>query len=269
MMSRPKLPMLNSLGETCFALGLFLVMSFPAFSDAPQVSQARDDATAMAGALRAHVVPRRYTTLSAEMDGPIKRLEIREGVSFNKSDLLVEFGCDEEMARLASARAGLGVAEKSAKVNRRLDELGTTSIMKLTIAEAKVVEARAGLETAEVKIARCKVVAPFSGRVAELSVQQHQFVKRGEELMRIVDPSVLDVEMIVPSRWLTWLRPGHRFDLALDETGQSHRAEVAEIGAWIDPVSQSVKIVARFAKPDASLLPGMSGRALFEFPKNP
>ena len=269
MMSRPKLPMLTSLGGACFVLGLFLAMSFPAIAEEPQVSQARDDPVAMGGALRAHVVPRRYTTLSAEMDGPIKRLEIREGNSFKKSDLLVEFDCGDEMARLASVRAGLGVAEKSAKVNRRLDELGTTSIMKLTIAEAKVVEARAELETAEVKVSRCHVSAPFSGRVAELSVRQHQFVTRGEKLMRIVDPSLLDVEMIVPSRWLTWLRPGHRFDLALDETGKSHPAEVAEIGAWIDPVSQSVKIVARFAKPDARLLPGMSGRALFEPPKTP
>ena len=259
--------MFASSGWTCFVLGLFLVMSFPAIAEEPRVSQARDDPVALGGALRAHVVPRRYTTLSAEMGGSIKRMGIREGDSFKKNDPLVEFDCGEETARLASAGAGLRVAEKSARVNRRLDELGTTSVMKLTIAEAKVVEARAQLETAEVKVARCKVVAPFSGRVAELSVQQHQFVERGEPLMRIVDPSLLEVEMIVPSRWLTWLRHGHRFDLELDETGKSHRAEVTEIGAWIDPVSQSVKIVARFAKPGARLLPGMSGRALFEPPK--
>ena len=269
MRPRLGLPMSASSGGISFIFGLFLVMSFPAIAEEPQVSQARDDLVALGGALRAHVVPRRYTTLSAEMDGRIERMGIREGDSFEKSGPLVEFDCGKEMARLASAGAALRVAEKSARVNRRLDELGTTSVMNLTIAEAKVVEARAELETAEVKVTRCKVVAPCSGRVAELFVQRYQFVKRGEQLMRIVDPSWLEVEMIVPSRWLTWLRPGHGFELELDETGESHRAEVAEIGAWIDPVSQSVKIVARFAKPDARLLPGMSGRALFEPPKRP
>ena len=203
------------------------------------------------------------------MDGRIKRMGVREGASFKKDELLVEFDCGEEVAGLAGARAAHGLAEKTVEVNRRMDELGTTSVMKVAVAEAKAAEARSELEVAEVKVSRCKIVAPFSGRVAELSVQQHQFVERGEQLMRIVDPSRLEVEMIVPSRWLTWLRPGHRSLLALDETGKSHKAEVTGIGAWIDPVSQSVKIVARFAERDARLIPGMSGRALIEPPKNP
>lgn len=40
--------------------------------------------------------------------------------------------------------------------------------------------------------------------------------------------------MVVPSRWLAWLRPGHAFQAAIDETAKIYPARLARIGARID-----------------------------------
>ena len=217
--------------------------------------------------LRASLTPKRFTTLSAEMDGLVEKVTVHEGDAIKNGRLLVAFDCGEEKAILDKSRAAFKFAEKDVKVNRRLDELGTTSTMKLHIAESKVAEARADLKVSEVKVGRCRVIAPFSGRVAELFVRQHQFAKRGDPLMKILDSSDLEVEMIVPSDWLAWLKPGLAFSLKLDETGQFHAAEVTTIGSWIDPVSRSIKVFGKIDDNGSNLLPGMSGRAMIRPPK--
>lgn len=218
--------------------------------------------------LRAHVMPIQYTTLSAEMDGRIQRLSLREGEAFKKGASLVSFICGEEKALRNRSRAVLNFAKKTLAVSHRLDELGTTSTMVLEQAKSEVGTTKAELQAAEARVRRCSIVAPFSGRVAELHARNHQYVQRGEPLMRIVDPSKLEVEMIVPSRWLTWLKMGHRFALELDEADGQHAAEITAIGAWIDPVSQSVKLHAKILGNDARLLPGMSGRAFLNRDQN-
>ena len=111
-----------------------------------------------------------------------------------------------------------------------------------------------------VALTKCVIAAPFSGRVAEQKAREQQYVQPGQPLLEIIDDSVLELEFIVPSRWLAWLKPGHVFRVAIDETGKSFPAKVQRIGARVDPVSQSVKLVAAIDGKFPELMAGMSGR---------
>lgn len=220
--------------------------------------------TGLESSLRAQVVPVRFAVISAEMDGRVNFLPWREGDQFKKGRVLTEFECRKEKAELSRSVAKSSLADRELGVAERLDQLGTTSVLKLAKAKSVAEQFLAEAKIAQVLIQRCAVKAPFSGRVAELFVRPYQFVARGERLMRIIDPGRLEIQMIVPSRWLTWLRPGHKFELYLDETGRDHPAKVSSVAAWIDPVSQSLKIKARFTQFDSRILSGMSGRAKFK-----
>jgi multidrug efflux pump subunit AcrA (membrane-fusion protein) len=48
--------------------------------------------------------------------------------------------------------------------------------------------------------------------------------------------------------------------LRVDETGKTYIARVARIGARVDPVSQSIKVVAVIEGRPSELMAGMSGR---------
>lgn len=85
-------------------------------------------------------------------------------------------------------------------------------------------------------------------------------------MLEILDDSVLELEFIVPSKWLAWLAPGTKFDVAIDETGKTYPAKVQRIGARVDPVSQSVKISAAIDWKFSELIAGMSGRVLMAPP---
>lgn len=81
--------------------------------------------------------------------------------------------------------------------------------------------------------------------------------------MDILDTSRLEVKMIVPSRWLTWLKPGARFSIRIEELGRVYPARVVRLGARIDPLSQTIPLSGEIVGHHEELLPGMSGTAGF------
>ena len=210
--------------------------------------------------IRAQLLPRRYTTLAAEIGAKVNRLPVREGSSFRAGESLISFDCSMQQAQLNKARAALGATEKTWGANKRLNELNSVGKVELDVSEAEVAKARAEVAANAAVIAKCSVPAPFSGRVAEQKVREQQYVQPGQALLEILDDSVLELEFIVPSKWLAWLKPGYVFQVKIDETARSYPAKVQRIGARVDPVSQSVKLSAAIDGRFPDLIAGMSGR---------
>ncbi|MEY4748030.1 MAG: hypothetical protein RIQ60_244 [Pseudomonadota bacterium] len=212
--------------------------------------------------LRAQLTPRRYTTLAAEIGARIQKLAVSEGGVIEAGQLLIRFDCSVQEAQLARTRAALDAAVKQLATQNRLVELGATGRQELDQAEAEVAKNRAEVAQIDVQLGKCNVVAPFSGRVAEQRVREQQYVQPGQALLEVLDDSVLEIEFIMPSRWLQRVRQGSTVQIAVDETGKTYPAKVQRLGAKVDPVSQSIKVVAAIDGHPAELIAGMSGRVL-------
>jgi membrane fusion protein (multidrug efflux system) len=214
--------------------------------------------------MRAQLSAHRYTTLSAEMGAKIKRMPVREGGRFVQGQLLIEFDCSLQMAQLDKARAQLAVAQNTWQGNQRLAELNAVGRVELQNSEAEVSKAKADVSFLQATLAKCQVLAPFSGRVAEQKAREEQFVQPGGALLDILDDSRLELEFILPSRWLTWLKPGYKFNVRIDETGKSYPVKLLRLGARVDPVSQTVKAAAVIDGRYPELIAGMSGQILLD-----
>lgn len=219
--------------------------------------------------IRAQLAPRRYTTLAAEIGAKVSRLPLPEGGSFRQGQTLIQFDCTLQHAQLDKAKAALGGAEKILHANQRLLELHSVGKLELETSEVEVVKARAEVAANAAVIGKCAVAAPFSGRIAEQKVREQQYVQPGQTLLEILDDSVLELEFIVPSKWLVWIKPNTGFQVRIDETGKAYPAKVLRIGARVDPVSQSVKLTAVIDGKFAELIAGMSGKVLLVAPAVP
>jgi membrane fusion protein, multidrug efflux system len=216
--------------------------------------------------IRAQISPRQHAVLSSEMAGRIVELSVREGDSFEKGQKLVVFDCAVQVAKSAQAQAAEQAAAKKLDVASRLDKLQSISGMELAQAESARIVARAEVALNRALSDRCSIVAPFDGRVAARAVQRWEFVAEGKELLDIYETTAFELEMLVPSHWLRWMKPGQAFSLVIDETGQAYTAELTRFGARIDPVSQSIKVFGRIKGKADGLLPGMSGTVLIPNP---
>lgn len=79
-------------------------------------------------------------------------------------------------------------------------------------------------------------------------------------MLDILDDRVLELEFLVPSSWLVWLKVGHGLKVRIDETRKTYPARFVRIGARVDAVSQSIKVVAAIDGQYPELMAGMSGR---------
>ncbi len=209
--------------------------------------------------IRAQLSPRRYTTVAAEIGAKINRINVVEGGRFMSGQTLVSFDCSLQQAQLQKAKAALAAADRTFSANKRLAELNSIGKVELEVSEAEANKARAEVSLMNISLGKCHIAAPFNGRVAEQRVREQQYVQPGQPLLEILDDSVLELEFIVPSRWLVWLKPGQGFQVAIDETGKVYPAKVQRIGARVDPVSQSVKLSAVIDGKFNDLIAGMSG----------
>jgi membrane fusion protein, multidrug efflux system len=214
-----------------------------------------------AAEIRAQLTPRNYTTLSSEVSARIDRITTRVGQHFKKGDLLIAFDCVTQRAQVARAKAVATQAEKTAAINQRLAGLKSISQLEVDVSRAEVEKSRAELAMADAAASKCEITAPFSGVTVERKAQEFQYATPGQSLLEILDDRSLEVELIAPSRWLAWLKPGYGFDVHIDETDKSYQAIITRVGGRVDPVSQTVKVFGEIRGDATELMAGMSGRA--------
>lgn len=212
---------------------------------------------------RVLLTPRREAVLAAELAGRILRIPVEDAGRFKEGDVLVAFACDLHEAALAEERATHDAARATLKNRQDLAALRSTGDLDVALAEAEVRRTSARVAMQRGVVERCTIRAPFPGRVVQRLAQPHESVSAGAPLLAVLDDGELDLEMVVPSDWLGWLRVDAPLQVRIDETGTVHDAKVRSIGARIDAVSQSVPIRATLTGSANGLLAGMSGTALF------
>jgi len=221
------------------------------------------DAPVADNRIRTQLMSPNAVTVSSELAARIATLPVPEGGAFKRGQTLVSFECGTQRAQLAKAEAALDSARQLVKVNTRLTELNAVSKLDMEQSEARAREAQAEVGFMQTVLGKCSVAAPFAGRVAKRSAAAFQVMAPGAPILDIVETGQLELRLIVPSKWLAWLKPGTKFSIDIDELGRSFPAHVARLGAQIDPVSQSVALTGVVDGDGAALLPGMSGWASF------
>lgn len=239
--------------RVCLAGLLAVILARPAFSADPEPVQAL-------------LQPSAEATLSSRLAGQVRSIAVKPGDSFAAGQALVEFDCALLEQQVRKARAELDIASATLASNRKLKDLSSISDLEVEVARAQSDKAQAELKGAQTQRSYCTLAAPFAGRVVARHCNAPENVTVGEPLLDIVALGTPVIQMFVPSTWLAWLAPGASFEVEVRETGARHPARITRTGARVDAVSQTVEVFGEFTDDAASLLPGMSGSAMFPPP---
>jgi membrane fusion protein, multidrug efflux system len=203
-------------------------------------------------------------TIAVDYTARIRKLPFQEGEAFHKGDVLIAFDCSRYQADVSAARAGAHAKELVVVNNRKLLSRGAIGSAEVDVSVAELQKARAEMMAVQARTGTCSFNAPFEGRLVERVAQEHETPAPNQPLIKIVDTTNMEVEAIVSSKWLLWLKPGAIFEFSVDETGQKLTAKVVRMGAIVDPISQTIKAYGVLTEKDTSVLPGMSGTATFQ-----
>ena len=203
------------------------------------------------------------TEIRTELKAPVAQAPFKAGQEFAEGDILIAFDCERYEAELNAAKAGANAAWIEYKSKKRLLAHQAIGKDEVRLAAANANRASAETEIRKVINSDCEIKAPFSGRVVEANTGAGEYPTSEKPLMVILDDGNLEIEILVPSNWLVWLKQNQKLTFAIDETGNSIQGQISRLGAEIDPVSKTIKVYASLEPDSDFILAGMSGQAFF------
>ncbi|MBS0547140.1 MAG: efflux RND transporter periplasmic adaptor subunit [Proteobacteria bacterium] len=210
------------------------------------------------------VTARTTAVISAPMSGQLIEFAANDGDAIQEGQVIARFNCAQQEATQGRARAELVKRQDILNTQKSLKALNAYSKADFVTAQNDVEVAKADLALTQTAVDSCEIKAPFGGRVANVPVRNFQFVQIGAPLLDLVSDKDLELEFIVPSVWLSWLKIGADARVQVTETQKSYDSKITRISGKVDAASQTIKIYGRIAGGDtSSLLPGMSGVAQF------
>lgn len=221
-------------------------------------------------AARAQVTAVEQTLLAAPRAGRLLTVAPLIGDSVAKGDTLITFDCRMEQAELSAASAREKAASAQHAVNQRLAKFDNVSDLDVRLSEAALDEAKAERERSQAQNEDCTITAPFAAEITERQVQPYQYVRQGDPLLALTNLQRLQIEVVIPAAWLDRVETGTPMQFVTDATRYKVRATVSRIVDQVDPVSQTIKVIASPSQAtDRYLKPGMSGEAVFDGPAQP
>ena len=213
--------------------------------------------------------PFRSIELSSDETGSISVLNVEEGETVNKDDVVAKLDVRvqeiqlEIATNLANTTSGLVAAEETLKkrreISRRLQQLKDRghashseiirSEMELSIAEAKYLSAQEDLTVREIERRRAKVqldrrtiVAPFGGLVAKVHRREGEFLSPlHPEVVTIIQVDKLLATFPVPSTEVDKFEMGKEYPIEM-ENGTKTTGKVYRKSVQTDAQSGTVEI---------------------------
>jgi len=166
--------------------------------------------------------------------------------NYNRTKRLVESGSEAD-ADLIGARARMleAKAHLESLTATRAAVAGRVSASEAAVADARaaVNTAEAALEVAKVQLAEAQVLCPFDGLVVQRNLQPGEWAAPGTPVVTVEDLSQLWVRLDIEETQLDNLQIGHTADVrVLAEPTKVYRGHVIDIGAEGDfAVNRDVK----------------------------
>ncbi len=98
------------------------------------------------------------------------------------------------------------------------------------------------IKSAEERLSKYVLYAPFSGVVTAASINPGALVRSGQKLGELMRTGNYELEVTVPLRELSYIRPGYAVQLYSDDIEGNWTGRVKRISDQVDPGTQTVKI---------------------------
>ena len=205
----------------------------------------------------------RRTTVTAQVEGVVRALPIRENQPIGLGSPLAQIDTVEHALGVAQAKADLLAAETDYRQRVLFDdELGDPAIRaereRIARSTSGLEQAEVALRQAELQLERTRVIAPFAGRVADLMIVEGEYVTAGTELLTVVDLDPIKVEVQVLEAELGFLSEGRQAEVTFAAfPGTVFRGAIETINPLVDPESRTGRVTVLLNNRDGSIKPGM------------
>ncbi len=226
---------------------------------------AEEESVCAAESLSVVLNPRQEAVLSAQVNACVHRIHKEFGQGFQKGDLLLTLDRRLFSLRLSQAQAVYLQKKRNFDTISDLYNHQSRSVIDLEDARAELSVAEINRELAKYDLEHCTIRAPYAGRVEQLAVDEREWVRTGDPLVKIVNDATLLARTLIPAVSLKAFPIGSKVQMTLTG-GQMATGRVSHIGAVMDSASQTFEVKIEVPNPKGVLRSGMTGKIISPAP---
>ena len=200
------------------------------------------------------ILPLNYSKLAFEVPGKIADVKIDIGDAVKKNEILAALDPAEMQANLNQAQARFDLAEQALKRFKDLKSKGFISNQELDRANSEFLIAKAQVDLYSVKLEQTFIRAPFDGYIQNRFLDSGTVISPGAPILEIIDSSVVEAHVSVPSTVIEGLKEGEFYNFLIDgkifsaklkrftkmsNQGSDNRLCIFEFSTFISPGSIS------------------------------
>ena len=196
--------------------------------------------------------------IAPETSGRVDAVLFKDGERVNEGQPLFRLDTDLAQADLAEVRARLSLAEANFKRSQTLRKSGNVaqSVYDAAVTELEVV--RTAVDTAQVRLDKLTILAPFSGTAGFRTISAGAYVNAGTALVQLDKIDLLKVSFSVPELEQSRIRLGQTIDVTADALpGERFTATVSAIDPSVDVNGRALLVRADLDNEALKLRPGL------------
>ena len=220
----------------------------------------------------------RTAVVRAKAAGTLLELKVAEGSRVKAGQSLgvidlsdLQSRVSERAAGVDSAQARLMEAERAHAANENLARQQfisgnalETSRATLESARAQLKSAQAQLSTSKLGVREAALVAPISGIVGKRSVLPGEKVSAEQEIVTVVDLSVLELVGSVGTHQVSALKPGQPVQVRVEGHSAAVAGRIDRIAPAAEAGTRGIRVVVALANPDEVLRAGQYASAVVQ-----
>lgn len=204
----------------------------------------------------------RISTISAQTQTPVTRLEFNIGDRVQAGDILAEFDNSELLARRRIQQIAIRDLEETLQRTQNLYDGGAASDSDLQSTRTQLASARANLNLLNTQIQNSTIRAPFSGIIVDKMVEVGEIAPQG--ICKLADDSRILVAVDVNQEDISKITPQSSAVVSLDAyPGTEYAANIFEIMPTADPAKNTIQVKVALLNPSDRFRPNMSAKVFF------
>ena len=197
-------------------------------------------------------------TMRAEVPGQVVERHFEDGDRVKKGAALFSIEATVLEAEANEARATVVQSEAAYKRAQELVKNNLISATDYDTARANYNVAVARLESAEARLYKTVIRAPFDGFTGLRRINVGDYATIGQEMVNVVRLDPLRVDFSVPETLLARVQPGLDINVTVGAfPGRVFRGQVTAVDPQIDVIGHNLEVRARLPNPGLELRPGL------------
>ena len=202
----------------------------------------------------------RIVIIKSQVEGKVSSKTFEKGKFYKAGSQLVLVDPEDKIAKLKEMEALLNQRKKEYEVAEKLFEKGFRSEVKLSESRTNFENALALFEKSQVELNNTKILTPFDSTIEDSYVELGDYVKKGDNIAKIVDLDPIFIKINVTENEIDNLRLNQKTLIKISD--KSYKGHINYISKTSDPLTRNFKVEIQINNVNKKIISGLSSEVI-------